>query len=149
MKDFKESVMIALIPVEAGWCQTELPHMTLVYAGKISDLNPRTFNEMGKTVLDIARKFAPPVLVVDEPDVFGGVEDGYVDVLVLKRTPDIDEMRSLVDIWNVSKHPFNPHVTVGPAGSLDGDIPTRVAFQSIMVAWGDRRLTCRFTPTTI
>jgi 2'-5' RNA ligase len=136
--------MIALVPSSSEWCHRELPHMTLVYAGPTDKLNPADFNEMGKTVLDLARRFTPPVLDVAEPKIFGGVEDGYVDVLTLKRTQDIDKMRSEVEGWNASKHPFAPHVTVGPAGSLEGEIPKQILFDKIMLAWGDRKLVTAF-----
>lgn len=144
-----ESVMIALLPDRADWCHIAFPHLTLVYAGQIPDLSPGIKNEMGKTILDFARKFESQRLNVDRPDIFGDNEDGHVDVLRLQPTPELMVMRSLIQHWNASEHPFNPHVTVGPVGSLQGDIPSSIFFGKIGVYWGTSKLICTFSPTSL
>ncbi len=139
MNDFTESVMIALLPVTNDWCHIDLPHMTLVYAGTTEDLKPTVFNELAKDAASIAMLANRPVLKVLGTDVFGDEEK--VDVLRLQPTPELLAMRRTVENWNASEHPFNPHVTIGPTGSFVEVIPTYLAFNRIMVQWGEENLT--------
>lgn len=139
MLEVEKSVMIALLPTIADWCRLELPHMTLVYAGEIPDLKPTDHNEMAKMALSIAMICGPITLHVFTTDVFGDGQD-KVDVLRLKTTPELLAMRQMVERWNASEHPFNPHVTVGPVGSITDLIPAAIRFDRIMVAWGDDQL---------
>ena len=144
MQDHSQSVMIALLPTTSDWCHIELPHMTLVYAGKISSLTPGDYNELGKDVLSLSREFKPIELEVIGPDVLGDEEP--VDVLTLFETPELLKMRSLVEHWNASKFEFNPHVTVGPLDSLEGTIPNTLMFDRIMLGWGQKGFNCNLTP---
>ena len=148
MDNFSQSVMIAFLPVNSDWCHIDLPHMTLVYAGLIDDLPPTEYNEMGKKVLDISRGSKPFTLNVLGPDVFGDDEEP-VDVLLLEETSDLKSLRAQVDHWNASDHPFSPHVTVGPLGSIEGNIPNRILFDRISLNWGDRGFNCYLSPNDI
>lgn len=139
MEDHSESAMIALLPVSTEWCKIDLPHMTLVYAGEIPDLPEGTFNELAKAASSISM-LAPPIsLAVTGVEVFGDEEK--VDVLRLETTPELLAMRKIVEPWNRSTYPFNPHCMIGPVGSLDQVAPTRLGFNRIYVGWGEQNLT--------
>lgn len=146
MVSHKQSVMIALLPSVTDWCKIEIPHMTLVYCGEIADLSPTDYNEMGKAVLEMSRQFAPISLDVLGVEVFGDNEDP-VDVLVLNETPELRQMRSRVEHWNASEHPFNPHATVGPVGSVSGTIPNKLLFTKISLSWGDGGFNSSLSPS--
>lgn len=139
MDDFSGSVMIALLPITSDWCRIECPHLTLVYAGKVEDLKPTAFNEMAKDASMLAMLSRPITLKVMGIEVFGDEEK--VDVLRLQPSPEIWSMRRAVEHWNASEHPFKPHATIGPAGMSYTDYPRYLAFNRIMVGWGDEKLT--------
>lgn len=144
MEDHSQSVMIALLPTTSDWCHIELPHMTLVYAGEISSLTPGDYNELGKDTLRLSKSSPPLALDVIGVDIFGDEEP--VDVLLLEETPALTSMRASVERWNASEHPFNPHVTVGPIGSLEGTIPNQILFDKVSFNWGDRGFNCNLMP---
>jgi 2'-5' RNA ligase len=144
MSEFDTSVMIALLPTTTDWCHIDLPHMTLVYAGEVKDLNHADHNEMAKLSLDLALACEPFSLVVMGVDVFGDEEDP-VEVLVLRKDPEVLAMHSVVKHWDKSKHPFNPHVTVGQVGTTGLNVPDSIAFDRIAVCWGKSKLTYRLT----
>jgi 2'-5' RNA ligase len=140
----EQSVMIALLPIASDWCKLELPHMTLVYAGEIPDLNPSEFNEIAKDAASIAMLSGPITLKVTGIEVFGDTDK--VDVLKLQPTSELLAMRRMVENWNASDFPFSPHATIGPVGSSvalqqTGDIPRWVAFNRVYVGWGEESLT--------
>lgn len=135
-KGFPESAMIALLPTTSDWCKIKLPHMTLVYAGEIPNLMPVEQNEMAKTALDLALACHKMTLVVMGVDVFGDADE-KVEVLRLRHDPQLTAMRAVVEHWNASEHPFNPHCTVGPIGSTAEGIPDNLTFDRIAVGWGD------------
>lgn len=139
MSEYDDSVMIAYLPVNSDWCKLELPHLTLVYAGLKSDLSPGDFNALAKDAASLAQLTSPFVLHATGLDVFGDEEK--VDVLRFRSTPELLATRYFVEDWNVSEHPFNPHVTIGPVGSPVENVPRAVAFDRILVAWGDDHLT--------
>lgn len=138
MNDFSNSVMIALLPINSDWSKLELPHMTLVFAGTTDELKPTAFNELGKDAASIAMISRTLTLRVLGVEIFGDEEK--VDVLKLQSTPELLSMRRFVEHWNASKHPFNPHATIGPTGTFVEHIPSFVAFNRIMVGWGDEQL---------
>ncbi len=137
--DYSDSVMIALLPTTDKWCKIDLPHLTLVYAGKKDDLKSTAFNELAKDAASLAVLSGPLFLKVLGKEVFGDSED-KVDVFRLKPTPELLAMRRVVEHWNASEHPFNPHVTIGPEGSVVED-PMYIAFNRILVEWGNDSLT--------
>jgi 2'-5' RNA ligase len=139
--------MLALVPVTSDWCHIDLPHLTLVYAGKVSDLEPEQAGDLVRDMLDLSRRFETISLDVLGADVFGDDKDGRVDVLRLQATTPLILMRGFVEHWNASKHPFNPHVTVGPVGSLSGNIPNRIRFHKLLAQWGERSITTPFAPS--
>lgn len=148
MQNFNDSVMVALLPTTSDWCHIDLPHLTLVYAGKVPDLTATTYNDMGKVVLELSRRFAPLTLDVMNAEVLGE-EPELVDVLTLQESQQLLAMRTTVEKWNASKHSFKPHVTVGPVGSLSGDVPNRITFDRIMLGWGNAGFICRFSNRVI
>lgn len=133
------SAMIALLPITTSWCNIELPHMTLVFAGLLSDLKSTAFNEMAKDAASIAMISNPVTLRVTGVEVFGDVEK--VDVLRLQPSSQLLAMRRMVEKWNASDFPFKPHATIGPVGSLNGMMPNFLAFDRIAVGWGSELLT--------
>jgi 2'-5' RNA ligase len=134
-----EGVMIALLPSSSDWCNIELPHLTLVYAGVKSDLKPTDFNELAKdTAMLAALSFGIGLRVIArEP--FG--VNGEVDAFRLQPTTELWAMRRAVEKWNASQHPFNPHVTIGPIGTFVEIVPRAIYFDRLYVGWGDESLT--------
>lgn len=137
MDDFRGSVMIALLPITSDWCRIEVPHLTLVYCGEVNDLKPTVFNELAKDASMISMLSNPITLKVLGIEIFG--EEEKVDVLRLQPSPELWSMRRAVERWNASKYSFAPHVTIGPTGSFI-EKPSYLAFNRIMVGWGDDRL---------
>lgn len=141
MAENEPSVMIALLPITSDWCRIELPHLTLVYAGPVKDQKPAAFNELAKDASLLATLSRPLTLRTNGTDVFGGRGyDEQVDVIRLKPTPELMAMRRVVDHWDASEYPFNPHVTIGPVGQGLPDIPSHIAFNKLCVGWGDEYL---------
>lgn len=133
------SAMIAFLPRTAEWCNIDLPHMTLVYAGTIDKLQPSAYNDLAKDAASISMLTGPFNLVVRDVDVFGDEEK--VNVLRFRQTPELLALRKIVERWNASQHPFNPHATIGPANSYVEHRPSVVGFDRVMVGWGDESMT--------
>lgn len=131
--------MLAFLPTDGSWCQQSLPHLTLVYCGTIEELPLSSFNELAKDAITVARQTSPFSLDVTGVEVFGE-DDEKVDVLTLRAISPLLAARHLVEGWNASQHPFNPHCTIGPEGSAQGILPTRLYFDRILVGWGNRTL---------
>lgn len=145
MYDVKDSAMIALLPINSDWCKQELPHLTLVYAGKIQDFRPNAFNDLAKDTAALAMMCKTITLRAMGLDVFG--DEKKVDVIRLRNTPELMAMRRPVEIWNASEYPFNPHVTIGPVGELLEGYPGYIAFDRIMVTFGSESMTFRLAPS--
>lgn len=142
MDDTTESVMIALLPVTTDWCRIELPHLTLVYAGAISDLQASDRNKMTKDAASLALLSRPLTLEVTGVEMFGFGEEQKVDSLRLRATSEILAMRHAVEGWNKSQHEFRPHVTIGPVGTrMFIQPPPTITFDRICVGWGNDYLT--------
>ncbi len=141
MDDFSKSVMIALLPTNAEWCKIGLPHLTLVYAGEIKDLNITDFNELGKDASMLAMLSRPLTLRVTGIEVFGDWGDEKVNVLRLQPSPELWSMRRAVERWNKSEHPFRPHCTIGPVGVQIQEMPRYLTFNRMLVGWGKEKLT--------
>lgn len=135
-----DGVMIALVPRDASWCKMKNPHMTLVYVGKVADLRVGLFNELGKEASDLALLGRPITLKVSGTEEFGGDGDPTVEVFTLQSTPELRAMRRAVEQWNASEWPFNPHVTIGPLGTVVDIVPDFITFDKLMVSWGDQEL---------
>lgn len=141
-----DGVMLAFIPAGGEeWCKQPDPHMTLVYAGTMDDITYPMFGEMAKDALTVARMLRRPFqLDVVGVDQFGGNADGpVVDVLKLSMTPEVEMARRYVNHWNRSDHPFSPHATIGPEGSAEGILPTKLYFDRIEAVWGPKKLIFR------
>lgn len=137
-----DGIMIAYIPAgDTSWCKQPLPHMTLVYAGTLMDRDPTSFNRIAKDAISAARVTPSFALDVVGVEVFG--DDEKVDVLRLESNSKLNSARRVVEHWSMSEHPFNPHCTIGPEGSAEGILPTRLYFDQILVAWGNRKLSFR------
>jgi 2'-5' RNA ligase len=139
MDDFSDSVMIALLPITTDWCRIECPHLTLVYAGEVKDLKPTAFNELAKDAASLAMLSTPIMLKVTGVEVFG--DEDKVNVLRLLPSSELWAMRRVVEHWNKSEYPFRPHATIGPANQFEANVPGYLAFDRIMVGWGEDKLT--------
>lgn len=135
------SVMIALLPINADWCEIELPHMTLVYAGLKSDLTPTDFSNLAKDAAALASLTKPFYLRVAATEKFGD-DLSPVHALRFQLTTELWAMRRYVERWNESEYPFNPHATIGPAtGAFVENVPPVVGFDRVYLGWGDESLT--------
>lgn len=141
----KTSAMLALLPITDDWCKIECPHMTLVYAGKVSDLGPGTFNELAKDAASLAMISSRLYLRVSGVAVFGDdtMENPKVNVLTLQPTSELLAMREMVEQWNQSKFPFRPHCTIGPVSDMIPEVPPSLAFDRLMVGYGEDQITFR------
>jgi 2'-5' RNA ligase len=140
--DHSSSIMIALLPINSDWCKIDLPHMTLVYAGEVKDQPPGAFNELAKDASLLATLSRPLTLRTNGTEVFGGRGyDDAMDVIRLRPTPELLSMRRVVERWNKSEYGFNPHVTIAPTGQGIPEIPGMIAFNKVLVGWGDEYLT--------
>lgn len=134
-------VMIALLPVFAPWVKQDLPHLTLVYSGETGDHKPMDLLEMIKDASSLAAISKPITTPVIGLEVFGK-EDDRVDVFTVRLTPELMAMRNFVEKWHRSEwNEFKPHVTIGPSPSMVLERPQMIAFDKVMVAWGDRKFT--------
>lgn len=141
-----DSVMIAFLPINSDWCNQDLPHMTLVYAGSKADLSASDFSALVKDAASIALITQPFSLNVAEVAVFGPIGD-QVNVLRFRPTPELSVWRDMVSQWNKSEFAFNPHATIGPATDPPPQYPpSMVGFDRIMVAWGDEQLVWYLKP---
>ena len=132
--------MIAYLPVNTEWARQPLPHLTLVYCGTIDDLSPTAKNRLAKDAISAGMMTGPITLEVTGVDTFGD-DFEKVDVIKLFPTSRLLTARKIVESWNASEHPFNPHTTIGPVGSANEVvIPPVVFFDRIMVGWGDERM---------
>lgn len=136
--DDSDKVMIALLPIVSDWCTLDLPHLTLVYAGKISDLKPTDFNELAKSASMLACLSDPITLQVMSRETFGDADpnDEPVDVFRLRPSQELLAMRKFFDDYDASDYDFNPHVTIGPVGTPVDMTPRYVAFDRLSVVWG-------------
>ena len=150
--------MIAFLPANGTWVKQDFPHLTLVYAGPITDRDSGEFNAMGKDAISAARVTGSFTLNATGVETLGeGVEE--VDALILYPTPQLLVARQIVQSWNKSEFPeLLPHVTIGPAGSAYAQrvvdnpdemsytsrqknmLPSSVYFDRLAVCWGNDRL---------
>lgn len=145
--DDAKGVMIALLPVTSDWCQIDLPHMTLVYAGTTDDISPLDFNDIAKDAASLAMLADSAYLRVLGYDVFG-TDPERVNVLKLLPTPELLAMRRFVEHWNASEFPFSPHCTIGPVGTpLPEFMPRTLAFDKVLASYGTDNMIFRMDPS--
>lgn len=148
-KAFNDSVMIALLPTTTDWCKIELPHMTLVFAGKKQDHEDGTYNEIAKDAASIAMVSSRLTCEVIERTTMGGnwkPDEPQCDVYRLRASDELLAMRNFVERWNASEWPFNPHVTIGSVGTPVEYPPKYITFDRIGVFWGNESLKFRLKP---
>jgi len=140
-----DSVMIALLPVSTDWSKVDLPHLTLVYAGKKNDLKPTDFSNLAKDASSLALLSSPQYLTVAATEQFGPPGE-QVTAFRFQPTVELWAMRRFIDKWNKSEFPFNPHTTIGPAmtGPLDF-VPRVICFDRVYLGWGEDNLTFSMT----
>ena len=145
MDKYEDDVMVALLPIHAPWAKVDLPHLTLVYAGKIAELKKTDFTKLAKEAASLAMLSKTVHTRVIEKAQFGGGTEELVDVLRVQLTPELAAMRHFLADWNVSEYEFNPHVTVGPVNPGDRlfEIPPMIAFDTMLVAWGNEHINFR------
>ena len=136
MSEYSESSMVALLPVETDWCRIELPHLTVVYLGNTFELPTSTKNELLKTVAAFSFDYGPLEIPTTGINVFGEAPD-EVEVITLTKTKELSQMRDSVARWNASRYKdFKPHCTVGPIGSIVGNIPQKIVFDRVALFFG-------------
>jgi 2'-5' RNA ligase len=158
-----DTAMIAYLPEDGSWCKQDFPHMTLVFAGPVDELQDSDLNVLGKDAISVARLTGPfslPVTAVEQL----GEEPDVVDVLMLYPTPQLLLARNIVERWSKDGFPeYKPHATIGPAGTAFADnvpyydsgsdvsqsryqmmkrstLPDRLYFNRIAVCWGDKKM---------
>lgn len=136
-----EGVMIAALPVYTDWCKIDLPHMTLVYAGKTGDLQPGDFNDISKDAASLAMLTRPFTLQVKGVETYGAGSE-QVRALKLQPSTELLAMRRFVEKWNKSEYKtFDPHATIGPYTESSMDVfPRSLYFDRLLVAWGDEQI---------
>ena len=153
--------MIAFLPTNGSWCKQDLPHMTLVFAGKITDRPLSEFNEMAKDAISAARIVKSFSLNVVGVETLGDAGE-EVDALMLFPTPQLlVAYNTVADRWDKSefKNNYLPHATIGPAGSAyakddpfsnsdevdyssrrRNTLPASLYFDRMAVCWGDDKI---------
>lgn len=137
--DDTDKVMIALLPIVSDWCTLDLPHLTLVYAGKMADLKPTDFNDMAKAASMAACLSDPITLQVMSRERLGdeNPDEDPVDVFRLRPSQELLALRTFFDDWDASIYDdYKPHVTIGPVGTPVDMTPRYVAFDRLAVVWG-------------
>lgn len=143
--DDANGIMIALLPITTDWCQIDLPHMTLVYAGTIDQHKPTDFNELAKDAASLAMLSNCITIRTTGIDIFG-TEPEKVNVIKLMPTPELWAMRRFVEHWNASDFPFTPHCTIGEVGTqLPQYVPPMLAFDRVICSWGTDNITFRMS----
>lgn len=148
MDENSKTAMIALLPTHDEWCKIDLPHLTLVFAGDIKELKPSDINEMTKDASLLTTLVSDGIsLSVIGVETFGG-NHGFDPVYALKfrPNPELLAMRKIVEKWNKSQYPFNPHSTIGPATQRVNEdlMPRLVRFDRVLVQMGDDSLVFNF-----
>lgn len=138
MYEIEDHVMVALLPIFSDGMQVDYPHLTLVYAGKASTQTTQSLDGLAKAAASLAMLCRPITLRTLTKDVFGeGTEENpRVDVFRFHPNLDLLKMRTVVEDWNASQFPFNPHITVGDEGSWVGEVPRMIAFDKVSFAVG-------------
>jgi len=141
MADHSNSVMIALLPKSSEWARVKYPHLTLVFCGKKDEMSATNFSDMVKDASALSATSSVVRLESLGTDVFGkgDAESPYVEVLKFKHTAQLWGMRRFVERWDKSEFDFNPHVTVGPPGTMFA-APHSVFFTSLCVKWGNESI---------
>jgi len=147
MDNTKTKAIVALLPQEDGlWSKVEPTHMTMIYVGEIETLKVTQYNELAKDIASIALLSNPVMAKVMGTDVMG--DDERVDVLLISPTPEILAMRRMLEKWEDGEFSsFEPHVTVGPEGTITDwnsqstPLPIYLVFDRITLIWGEDRLT--------
>lgn len=141
MEDNKDNIMIALLPITTDWSKLELPHLTLVYSGKVGDHKPTDFNTMAKDAASLAMISRPITLSVMGVEPMGPPDD-VVAALILRPNPQLMAMRNFLLKWDRSKWPtYRPHATIGQYPAPLSFQPSTLTFNKIMVCYGEEHLT--------
>lgn len=138
--EHQQSVMVALLPTDGSWCQQDLPHCTLVYAGEIPNLNPYLHSRLKEAALVMSLSTNAFTTKVSGVGVLG--DEKAVWVMHLEDHPTLTWLRMMVSHHSASKFPFRPHCTIGEVGTAYvnvSNIPEEVTFDRLLVAWGENR----------
>lgn len=139
MNDVQDSAMVALLPQTNDWCKIDPAHTTLIYLGKIKDLDPIIRDELIKIVSSLAILTNPFMVKIKGQELFGDEEK--VEVFVLDNIPELSSLRTILDSWDDSEFPiFKPHATIGPEGTVVENPPLYLMFDRIILGWGEEQL---------
>lgn len=141
MDGVNDKIMIALLPMTTDWSTLELPHLTLVFAGLVSDHPMSDLNAMGKDASSLAALAQPIMLKTIKMEQMGPPDD-VVSAITLRPNTELMAMRNFVEKWNQSEFTeYKPHCTVGPYPSVPTNFPEQIAFNKIVLCWGNTHLT--------
>jgi len=139
MDSVQDSAMVALLPKDGTWSLVDPPHTTIVYLGKIQELDPIVREELIKIVSSLSILTSQFKVKVLKQDVFG--EEEKVEVFRLSLTSELSSLRTILDSWDDSEFPvFRPHATIGPEGTLVKNPPLFLLFDRLLLSWGEERL---------
>ena len=141
MDGVNDKIMIALLPMTTDWSTLELPHLTLVFSGLVSDHPLTDLNAMAKDASSLAALSQPIMLKTMKMEKMGPPED-EVSAIAMRPNTELMAMRNFVEKWNRSQYTeYKPHCTVGPYPSVPSIFPDQLAFNKIALCWGDTHLT--------
>lgn len=139
MNDIQDSAMVALLPSKSDWAKVDPPHTTIIYLGKISELDPLVREELIKIVSSLAILTTSFKVKILGQEVFGS--DEKVEVFRLFLSQELSSLRTILDSWDDSSFPvFKPHATIGPVGTVVNNPPLFLMFDRLLLSWGEERL---------
>lgn len=104
-------------------------HLTLVWAG--DDVEYTTVSQLCYQAHQLAWRFGPFAAATWGTDLYG--DNHNEPVIRVARVAEIVLMRSTVESFNRSQHPFSPHVSIP---KLTNKLPRLLYFNKIAVWWG-------------
>ena len=139
MDTIQDDGMVALLPQTSEWSKIDPPHTTLIYLGKIKELDPAVKEELVKLVSSLAILTNPFPAKIIMQELFG--QEEKVEVFRLVNVPELSSLRNVLETWDDSEFPvFQPHATIGPEGTKVENPPLFLLFDRIMLGWGEERL---------
>jgi len=138
MDTTQDSAMIAVLPQTDEWCKIDPAHTTIVYLGKVSELDIVVKDMLIKLVSSVAILTNPfPVKIIGK-EILG---DDRLETFKLANTSELSSLRSIFESWDDSEFPnFKPHATIGPEGTKVQNPPLFLMFDRIMLGWGEERI---------
>lgn len=133
---YDHHAMVALLPSNNYFSGVEMPHLTLVYLGKLSDLKQEVFQEVVYKVSHLASLISPFNVTGHKLEVLGPPGD-QVEALTFKKHPKLSALRYFLEEYNASEYKeFKPHITINKRNEETFALPDIVNFEKMVVSWG-------------